>query len=287
MSHDDGFSPRPNPTIWTDEEGPTGVFVGSAEDSLGLLGMPTTIARRERMKLRRDVVASAELKAILNRILAALEARRPLILPVIHLSADDRALLADILGDGEVSIVAGHDPLWQANETVLAGVWSVRATAPDETIIEDRIEIGDAPVMVREAARLYPRDLPTFDAWPPGVMNAPAVLNEIRERAARWTPGTPNHVINFTLLPMTEEDTAFLTTAIGQSPLTIVSGGYGTARVYLTGTRHVWAVQYLNGVGTIILDTLEIGDPPAAVLAAEQDFEDSAERLAEIMEAYL
>jgi hydrogenase-1 operon protein HyaF len=37
---------------------------------------------------------------------------------------------------------------------------------------------------------------------------------------------------------------------------------------------------------TPILDTLEIGDVPAAVCAANEDFVDSAERLGEIIEAY-
>ncbi len=171
---------------------------------------------------------------------------------------------------------------------MLAGVWAVRATAPDGAIVEDRIEIADAPSLVREAARLYAGAMPRLpQAPPPGVMNAPAVLAEIAERAAAWRPGQPNHVINFTLLPMTEEDIAYLTTTLGQAPLTIWSGGYGTARVHCTLVRNVWAVQYLNNMGTVILDTLEIGDVPASVCAASVDFEDSAERLAEVMEAYL
>jgi hydrogenase-1 operon protein HyaF len=36
----------------------------------------------------------------------------------------------------------------------------------------------------------------------------------------------------------------------------------------------------------VILDTLEIGGVPVAVLAAPEDFVDSAERLAEIMQAF-
>jgi hydrogenase-1 operon protein HyaF len=36
----------------------------------------------------------------------------------------------------------------------------------------------------------------------------------------------------------------------------------------------------------IVLDTLEIGDAPAAACAAEDDFRDSALRLSEISEAY-
>jgi hydrogenase-1 operon protein HyaF len=37
---------------------------------------------------------------------------------------------------------------------------------------------------------------------------------------------------------------------------------------------------------TIILDTLEVGDVPVSLCAADEDFQDSAERLGEILEAY-
>ncbi|HEX7374450.1 MAG TPA: hydrogenase expression/formation protein, partial [Steroidobacteraceae bacterium] len=94
------------------------------------------------------------------------------------------------------------------------------------------------------------------------------------------------HVINFTLLPITEVDAEVMTTVLGQIPLVVKSGGYGSSRVYGTGLRHVWAVQYINSMGAVILDTLEIGGVPVAVMAAREDFEDSAERLAEIMQAF-
>ena len=58
------------------------------------------------------------------------------------------------------------------------------------------------------------------------------------------------------------------------------------AALYGTGLRHVWAVQYINSMGAVILDTLEVGSVPVAVLAAPEDFEDSAERLAEILQAF-
>jgi hydrogenase-1 operon protein HyaF len=66
----------------------------------------------------------------------------------------------------------------------------------------------------------------------------------------------------------------------------IRSGGYGSSRVFATGLRHVWAVQYVNGMGSVILDTLEVGGVPVSVLAAREDFEDSSERLAEVLEAF-
>jgi hydrogenase-1 operon protein HyaF len=40
-------------------------------------------------------------------------------------------------------------------------------------------------------------------------------------------------------------------------------------------------------MGNVILDTLEIGGVPVSVLAAKEDFEDSSERLAEILEAFV
>ena len=72
---------------------------------------------------------------------------------------------------------------------------------------------------------------------------------------------------------------------LGQVPLVIRSGGFGSSRVFATGLRHVWAVQFINGMGNVILDTLEIGGVPISVLAAREDFEDSAERLSESLQA--
>ena len=77
-----------------------------------------------------------------------------------------------------------------------------------------------------------------------------------------------------------------LTQVLGQIPLVIRSGGYGSSRAFATGLKHVWAVQYINGMGAVILDTLEIGGVPVSVLAAREDFEDSAGRLGEILQAF-
>ena len=211
------------------------------------------------------------------------------VLPLSTLEPMDRHAVADILGDGEVSIVAGQDPLYQVQESVLTGVWRVRAESADGHVVSETIEVGDVPRIVRDAAGRYGRPMANVAALAldASVMNAPAILVEIAERAAMWRPGTINHVINFTLLPLTPADTDAITTVLGQVPLTIVSGGYGTCRIMATNVRNVWAVQYLNANGAIILDTVEIGDVPEAARAAQVDFEDSAVRLGEIMEAYL
>jgi hydrogenase-1 operon protein HyaF len=139
----------------------------------------------------------------------------------------------------------------------------VRAAAARGTL--ERLEIGPAPA---------------------GCMNVMPVLAELRSRTASHQPGDRNHVISFTLLPMNEIDMAFLKGTLGLGPVQAVSRGYGTCRVALTGQRHIWSVQYLNAMDTIILDTLEVGDVPVALIAAEEDFQDSAERLGEILGAY-
>jgi hydrogenase-1 operon protein HyaF len=93
-------------------------------------------------------------------------------------------------------------------------------------------------------------------------------------------------VINFSLLPMTPEDMAFLQATLGQGPVRLASRGYGQVRAVATAARGVWSVQYANTMDTVALDTLEIGDVPAVVIAADEDFADSSVRLREIDEAY-
>ncbi|WP_022723669.1 hydrogenase expression/formation protein [Rhodopseudomonas sp. B29] len=194
-------------------------------------------------------------------------------------------LIADVLGEGEVSgVVALPDgSLAQIQESVLAGIWRVRL---ETDASHDYLEIGAIPEIVKRAAA----DLTAADfeigAAPEGAMNVLPVLAEIRERAQAWRPGTRSQIINFTLLPMSPVDMSFMQDTIRNGPIQLVSRGYGTCRVLSTGIRNVWSVQFFNAMDTIILDTLEVGGVPTVALAADEDFEDSAERLQEIIEAY-
>ena len=119
-------------------------------------------------------------------------------------------------------------------------------------------------------------------------MNGLAVLAEVNEHAANWD-GTAEHnrVLNFTLMPMSPHDQQLLLDVLGRAELTLESGGFGNCQVLATTVRHVWAVQFVNAMGNTILDTLEVGGIPDAVLAAREDFEDSARRLDQIIETYL
>ncbi|MBD3661040.1 MAG: hydrogenase expression/formation protein, partial [Arenibacter algicola] len=118
-------------------------------------------------------------------------------------------------------------------------------------------------------------------------MNATPVWAEVRDRVIGYVPGAANHVINCTLLPMSEADMALMRETLGAGHIDLVSKGYGKCRVCSTRWPNVWSVQFFNAMDTIILDSLEVGDVPVSVRAAGDDFADSSVRILEIIEAYL
>ena len=202
------------------------------------------------------------------------------------LGEEDRHAVLDLLGEGDVLAELGGPVAYRMSESVLPGLWHVVATEADGTR-SDWLEVGPVPQAVVHAAERMPRASVSIpERLPQGAMNALALLTELNERSAGWDGSPENHVINFTLLPITEADAEVITTVLGQIPLVIRGGGYGSCRIFATGLRHVWAAQYMNASGKVILDTLEVGGVPVAALAAREDFEDSAKRLVEMMEAY-
>jgi hydrogenase-1 operon protein HyaF len=203
------------------------------------------------------------------------------------LTALERKLVTDVFGEGEVSgVVALPDgSVAQIQESVLAGLWRIRLEGGSEQA-QEYVEVAAIPeLVVRAAGDLTAPDF-VLGAPPEGAMNVMPVLAEVRERAQVYRPGERSQIINFTLLPMSPVDMSFLQQTLGNGPIQLISRGYGTCRALATGTRNVWSVQFFNAMDTIILDTLEVGDVPTVAIAADEDFEDSAERLAEIMEAY-
>lgn len=226
---------------------------------------------------------------LLSKIAAAVSRRKSVLRAQLfrlsHLNELERDLVADVLGEGEVAgdLALRDGSVGQLQESVFAGIWRVRFEAK---AIHEYIEIGAIPQVVRCAATDLTTTNLMIDAVPDGAMNVLPVLAEVRERALAWRPGMNAQTINFTLLPMNSVDLAFLQQSLGNGPVRLTSRGYGSCRVQATSVRNVWSVQFFNSVDSIVLDTLEIGDVPTGVLAADQDFEDSAERLREIMEAY-
>ncbi len=264
--------------------------VGPGEEDLRLLNMPTGQAQPRRGTKAVSALAPPA-RAVLEEAIAALRrhaegAKEAARISLRGLEQSDRDTVLDVLGEGDVWAQLGGNVAYDISESVLTGLWHVTATEQDGSKTE-WLEVGEIPQVIVAATERMPRESIVVPAQvPQGAMNSIALLTELQERSAACRPGTENHVINFTLLPITEVDAEVLTTVLGQIPLVIRGGGYGSCRIFETGLRHVWAVQYLNSMDKVILDTLEIGGVPVAALAAREDFEDSARRLAEIVQAY-
>ncbi|QND69644.1 hydrogenase expression/formation protein (plasmid) [Mesorhizobium loti] len=200
---------------------------------------------------------------------------------------DDKELIAQTLGEGEVAGVAAlaNGITARMQEAVMAGVWRVRFVDGEGRLIADYVEVASIPAAVKQACSALPGSISHGPA-PTGAMNVMPVLTEIGDRVARYSEGDPGHIITFSLFPMSPEDMAFLQETLGAGPVQLTSRGYGSCRIVVTGARNVWSVQFYNAMDAIILDTLEICDIPSVAIAAEDDFRDSEARLREIEEAY-
>lgn len=196
------------------------------------------------------------------------------------LDAENRALIAETLGQGEVSLRARGVPAIAAQESVFAGVWVLKAEGID------RVEVAPIPAVALERAFVPQRPaIGVLAPRQPGVVNAPALLAELIDKSAAWRIRDDLHVVNLTLLPHTEEDLVWIDAALGQGSVTILSRGYGNCRLTATGQAHVWRVQFFNSMDTLILDTFEVTDVPEVALAAPEDLADSADRIREVLGA--
>jgi hydrogenase-1 operon protein HyaF len=196
------------------------------------------------------------------------------------LGAASRRLIAETLGQGEVSMKLRGTPALMVQESVFAGVWVLAGAGVD------RIEV--APVPGASIRRAFSPKAParlTLVPRGPGVVNAPPILAELIDKSASHRDGALPHVINLTLLPHTEEDLDWLGAALGEGSVTILSRGYGNCRITATALAPVWRVQYYNSQDNLILDTFEITRMPEVALAAKEDLEDSGARILEVLEA--
>lgn len=194
--------------------------------------------------------------------------------------------LNESLGQGEVSaVVAGPRgaPGWRIQETAFAGVWRVQRDDRLGGLAEDILEAGDMPGVVREATRQASARRLDAGKLPAGVMNAPALVNEILHHAAAFRAGQAAHVVNLSLLPLVAADHEALDGLLGEGPVAILSRGFGNCRINNTRAKDVWRVRYFNTMNTTILDTIEVVDIPEAAKAAVEDYEDSMERLRELL----
>ena len=236
----------------------------------------------------------------------------PQVMDLAGLEARDRQLVLETLGEGEVSIRAadhilstagsarpdvGFDQAAEvrsdqqvveriAQETRLAGVWRVTERDERGMLRRDVLEICSVPGFVRFTTFAKANaQIDTEGLSASGLMNAPGVIAELNSALSARKGDRDAVVVNLTLLPQTETDLACLEERLGLGPVSILSRGYGNCRITATAIRDLWWVQYFNSDDRLILNTLELTGVPAAALAAQEDIDDSAERLAEILRA--
>ncbi|MGD9294080.1 MAG: hydrogenase expression/formation protein [Roseobacter sp.] len=191
-----------------------------------------------------------------------------------------RALVAEVMGEGEVSIRMQGIPAIAAQESVFAGVWMMQGDGVDI------IEVSPVPTLAIERS-FNARRAAKGEAAPtlPGMANAQALIVELLDKSAAYQPGQEPHVINLTLLPHTEPDLAWLDIALGEGAVTVLSRGYGNCRITATATRGIWRVQFFNSMDALILDTFEVTEMPEIAIAASEDLADSAKRIEAVLEA--
>ena len=212
----------------------------------------------------------------------------PVMADISTLDDENRDLVNQILGDGDVNLKYTGTVKARVQESVLAGIWRTFYLDDEERVTRDLIEVSDAPYLASvpvHGSETQQSSLTGIDA-PEGVMNAMSILTEIDEKRSRYITGNPAHVINLTLLPLSEEDIEFLDQTLGRGPVYILSRGYGDCHIIATAVPNVWWVRYFNSMGKSILNSLEVVDVPSVVRAAPEDLEDSAERLDDILSPY-
>jgi hydrogenase-1 operon protein HyaF len=229
------------------------------------------------------------LLAWMQKALAGYRTERPaVVISLEGLDERNRDLVNQILGSGEVSMTYHGAVDARIQESVLAGVWRVQYLDDAGEVRRDVIEIAGIPGLVKEDTFGNAAGEAVFSHAdiPDTVYNAAPLLTEINDKLPEYRPDSVPHVINLSLLPHTGEDIDFLSARLGSGPVVILSRGYGNCRITSTATRNVWWVQYFNSQETLILNTIEISDVPEVACAAQEDIDDSAHRLLEILEVY-
>ena len=249
------------------------------------VAMPEAMRTYAPPLLAQDWRQNPQGRAVLSQLAAgvadSLNGKEAAIIDLSSYDAETRSFVEQILGEGELSILADRPgERLIVNEAVFTGVWRVRRYQ-DGNLAQDYLETGAFPQILAawSAASDSPPSLPVN--YPDNLMNAPALLYEIFAKSKDFAPGS-EEVINLTLLPLTPEDMAFLIECLGLAGISILSRGYGDCRIRRTGLPNVWWVQYFNSPGQLILNTLEITALPKVVMAAPEDLEDSASRLNEV-----
>ena len=273
-----------------------GIGPGSQQedDTLEYLTMPSGMQtfRAPVLPEREEVADCRQARRALHAALAQLDRVRQgagnLGVDLTGLPVADLRLINQVLGEGEVSALVqgdgGSGYELRVQESVFAGVWRVVASV-NGAVTSDTIELGAVPQALKTAALedVAPAPPRWRGALPPNVQNAPSLLCEIEDQWRAWRAGQPAHVVNLTLLPMSAEDIGFLDHHLGTGRVLILSRGYGNCRITNTLRPNCWRVVYYNSQDVVILNTVEVTELPDVAQAAQEDLDDSHERLTEVL----
>lgn len=267
---------------------PAGFGPGSQPDpdgELQYLAMPSGMRTYSpHIPDAQDDAAMIESVAMLAEMAAACEVvaqgGSPVEFDLSTLSPAARKVMADALGQGEVSMKIRGVPAIMVQESVFAGVWMLLGSGVD------RVEVAHVPTLATTRAHVPSKPaIGSLATRIPGLANAPAILSELMDKSRSRRTGQVAHVVNLSLLPHTPQDLAWLDEALGEGAVTILSRGYGNCRITATGQAQVWKVQFYNSMDALILDTFEVTEMPEVVLAADEDLADSATRIRDVIEA--
>jgi hydrogenase-1 operon protein HyaF len=214
------------------------------------------------------------------------ESASPQLANLTALDSENRELVNQILGEGEVAICYDDVVKARTQESILAGVWRTLYVDAADQVIADILEVADAPHVVRQPlASANSIDVGSNETSA-DVMNALPILVELQSHCEAYAATGAAHVINLTLLPLSDADLVFLDEQLGRGAVDTLSRAYGKCQVISTKVPNVWWVRFYNSMGTLILNTLEVVDVPAVICAAPEDLQDSAERLQGLLTPY-
>ena len=265
-----------------------------SEDGQGLsyIDMPSDMATFEEPNVPepdavKGLVGAREAMLWLRQALADYRpGAEPLLANLTALDKENRELVNQILGEGEVSISYNGAIRARSQESVLAGVWRTLYLNDDDKVCYDILEVADVPHTVRMPdGRDRPIDAGRKDV-PAELNNALAILVELQSQYPAFVEEVAPHTINLTLLPLSEDELAFIDERLGRGPVDTLSRAYGKCQVSNTLTPNVWWVRFYNSMGALILNTIELTDVPEAIRAAHEDLQDSAKRLDDILTPY-
>ncbi len=234
-----------------------------------------------------DLLGAREAMSWLGDALAEYQLRTQAQLANLNeLDEENRELVNQILGEGEVSITCDAALNAKVQESVLAGVWRTLYFDADGAVAMDLLEVAAVPhVAFAEDSNMRPVNT-AVPSEASDIANALPILVELEDRCSKFEKTGTEHSINLTLLPLSQEEAEFLDARLGRGPVDMLSRAYGKCQVTSTLTPNVWWVRYYNSMGTLILNLLEVTSMPQIVAAAPEDIGDSATRLSEILAPY-